>query len=257
MTANQAYLNLIQHVLQFGKAASPRQQATHEVIGNKYWIYMACPVITIPERELDYQFMAAEALWILTGNRRLDHPALRRNLEKYSDDGLTMRGAYGPPFIQQVNYVYEKLQQDPDSRQAVLTIWERNPRDSKDIPCTLSVQFLIRGDTLHTVVNMRSQDAWLGVPYDLFTFTMMTLYLNTLFGGKYKLGILTVMVGSQHIYERHLNNARALAGTHGVDKPIDSHVFKHPDALMHVLANARNASIDHGPNCLTAYLLCQ
>lgn len=241
MNANQAYLQLIQSVLQYGKPSNPRGQETIEVIGHKYQVYMACPIITIPERQLDYQFMAAEAFWILEGGRTLNHPALERNLVKYSDDGRTMRGAYGPPFIQQIYYVHEKLLQDPSSRQAVISIWERMPRDSKDVPCTLSVQFFIRGTTIHTTVNMRSQDVWLGTPYDIFTFTMMSLYLNTLFGGKYELGILTMLVGSQHIYERNLNNARALGGTSGEDKVISSNGFKHPGNLLIALSGASNA----------------
>jgi thymidylate synthase len=255
MNANIAYLSLLQTLVNRGVEASPRRIPTIEVLGNTTVVDMSQPIITIKERELDYQFMAAEAFWILTGNRRLDHPALIKNLIKYSDDGSTMNGAYGPPFIQQISYVHQALLTDSYSRQAVLSIWKRSPRDSKDIPCTLSVQFFLRGDYIHLAVSMRSQDCWLGFPYDVFTFSMMALYLNSMFSGKYKLGMLHLMVGSQHLYDRHVNNARALAGTGGENLVIDSHGFKHPVDLLACLGVIRNMPSSH-PNVMFKGLTC-
>ena len=56
----------------------------------------------------------------------------------------------------------------------IINIWRENPRSSKDIPCTLSLQFFLREASdqlwLHTIATMRSNDAWLGVPYDTFNF---------------------------------------------------------------------------------------
>ena len=124
MIANDAYLLLLRDLTSPNALeTAPRHQGTLEIMGRISEVDMFSPIVTIKERELDYQFMAAEAHWILRGNRRLDHhPAINRNLNKYSDDGVTMRGAYGPPFLQQVEYVVETLTQDPMSRQAVMTL---------------------------------------------------------------------------------------------------------------------------------------
>lgn len=248
MNTNKTYLELLGKIITRGQAAKPREQSTHELIQNTVSIDMNMPVITVRERELDYAFMAAEAYWILNGERYLNHPVLQKNLVKYSDNGLTMRGAYGPPFIQQLEYCADTLRRDRDSRQAVMTLWERNPRPSKDIPCTIGIQFLIRGVYLHTNVWMRSSDAWLGFPYDIFTFSMMTWLLNIHLNSDNDigLGMLNLTAGSQHLYERHLNTARALCGCYDGDNlTIDIHRFNHPDDLMIALDIIRNAPNDH------------
>lgn len=247
MNTDDTYRKLLEHIIHRGQYANPRAQGTHEVLQHTVEVDMNHPVISIKERELDYAFMAAEAHWILTGKRILDHKVLRKNLEKYSDDGSTMRGAYGPPFIQQLEYCKNVLIADPDSRQAVMSIWERNPRPSKDIPCTVGIQFLIRGGVLNTNVWMRSNDAWLGFPYDIFTFSMMTLMLSLYMGddnGR-NLGILRLTAGSQHLYERHLSKAKNVAACSGDNIAIDIHRFIHPVDLLTALDIIGNAPNDN------------
>ena len=105
--------------------------------------------------------------------------------------------------VSQLEYCKRTLRQDLDSRQAVLTIWQPRPEPSKDIPCTVSMQFLIRDNKIHTIVNMRSSDAYLGLPYDLFVFSCITAKLRDLMGKRgLRLGNLTVFAGSSHIYQR-------------------------------------------------------
>ena len=95
------------------------------------------------------------------------------------------------------------LKRDLDSRQAVLSIHE--PRDiaacSKDIPCTCVIQFLVRDNKLNCIVYMRSNDLYLGLPYDVFSFTMLQeLLAKQLNVG---LGSYRHCVGSLHVYKRH------------------------------------------------------
>jgi thymidylate synthase len=127
-------------------------------------------------------------------------------MKKFSDDGRVLYGAYGPRIHEQLGYVLRVLANDPTSRQAVMTIWRNNPPASKDIPCTLSVQFLIRNNKLYCFDTMRSSDLWLGWPYDVFSFSMLSLYIVLLLregrGMKLKLGELWITAGSQHIYDR-------------------------------------------------------
>jgi len=129
-------------------------------------------------------------------------------VKRFSDDGKTFYGAYGPKILTQWSYVVDTLLKDQDSRQAVINIWRENPRSSKDIPCTLSLQFFLREASdqlwLHTIATMRSNDVWLGTPYDTFNFSAISFFiachLNKL-GVECKLGSLNIQAGSRHIYE--------------------------------------------------------
>lgn len=189
---------------------SPRGIKTKEVVGCSIEMNMRYPVVCCPLRKLGYNFMAAEALWILSGSRNLSfHPQISKKLAPYSDDGETTRGAYGPPFAEQLPYVRRTLSKDRDSRQAAVVIFPKMPEPSKDVPCTVAMQFLVRHDVLHTNVFMRSSDVWLGLPYDMFSFTMMSMYV-ALDLGIPDLGRLTVLLGSSHLYERDWAKANYL-----------------------------------------------
>ena len=139
-----------------------------------------------------------------------------------------------------------------------MTLWERSPRKSADIPCTVSIQFLLRGGTIHTNVFMRSSDAWLGWPYDIFTFTMMTHYIRLILNYSLSMGTLRLLAGSQHIYMRKFDDARKLvdAGVSGDNLIIDNTKLIHLDQLLIALGYIRNC-----PNSIAFLelqrLLCQ
>jgi thymidylate synthase len=65
------------------------------------------------------------------------------------------------------------------------------------------MQFLLREDRLHMVVNMRSSDIWLGVPYDLFTFSMVGRMVGLLMHLDIPQPIVSIVAGSRHMYERN------------------------------------------------------
>lgn len=210
MTTNKVYVDLLRALLS-GSEVCPRYCPTRELLGYKTMIDMQHPIVTIPERKLNYRFMVTEAHWILTGDCRLNHhPEINKKLRKYSDDNQTLSGAYGPPFIEQLRYVVAVLNEDHLSRQAVITLWRPSPRVSKDIPCTVSLQFLIRDNKLHTIVNMRSSDAFLGWPYDVFSFSMMSYMVVASLGMVYGVGNLTIFAGSQHIYEENYESVEKI-----------------------------------------------
>ena len=187
----------------------PRGLKITEKLNDSWIIDMDDPIITTPERKLSYSFMFGEAAWMLEGKNDVESVSKYVDgVKRFSDDGVTFFGAYGPKIITQTSYVIDTLSKDKDSRQAVLNIWRENPRSSKDIPCTLSLQFFLREASdylwLHTVATMRSNDAWLGTPYDTFNFSAISFYiachLNKL-GINCKLGSLNIQAGSRHIYE--------------------------------------------------------
>jgi thymidylate synthase len=209
-TADQAWFNQLEHVSKHGIISSPRKIKTVEILADIVEIYMRYPVISNIKRGLSYQFMASEALWIISGSDKLNfNKHINEKLKQFSDDGKTLSGAYGIPFSGQINWVVDILTADPDSRQAVIAIWKPKPFPSKDIPCTIGMQFLIRKDTLHTNVFMRSSDVWLGLPYDLFSFSVMSMAVGLLLQIK-NLGNLTVFMGSSHLYEENFGKADEL-----------------------------------------------
>lgn len=211
-TANQQWKVVLGDVLRYGEPHEPRGKLTWEWINYRSTLDMRYPVITVPSRNLGYRFLFAEALWILSGDNRVDTIAsYAKAIKNFSDDGYRFQGAYGPKVTEQLRYVVDTLCEDWDSRQAVLTVWRENPRASKDIPCTISLQFLIRNHQIHTIATMRSSDLWLGWVYDVFNFTMITAWIACRIFEKTQhrvtLGKLHLNAGSQHIYDINKEDA--------------------------------------------------
>jgi thymidylate synthase len=133
----------------------------------------------------------------------------------FSDNGNTIEGScYGKAAFgnfdgaSQWEHIKHLLIADPATRRAVLVFDQPSFADdvTLDKSCLTSMQFLIRGGHLHAVVTMRSNDIYLGVPYDVFNFTMfqelMALEL------KVPLGTYVHFAGSLHLYERDIPRAR-------------------------------------------------
>lgn len=148
-----------------------------------------------------------ELLWYLAGTNSLTFIKyyLPQYIE-YSDDKKTVYGGYGPRMFglgrnRQVLNIIELLKRKPDSRQAVIQLFDAADilEEHKDIPCTCTLQFLIRKGRLHLLTSMRSNDAFRGLPHDVFAFTMlqeiMARALNI------ELGTYKHAVGSLHLYD--------------------------------------------------------
>lgn len=130
------------------------------------------------------------------------------------DSDGTVHGNYGERVDMQIVDVVDKLRADPNSRQAVIQIWDkyldsehRTPMP-RDIPCTVAIGFLVRGGRLNTSVVMRSNDAWLGTPYDVFQFRQLQRTIARQVGRD--VGTYTHHAISMHLYDKDLAKARAL-----------------------------------------------
>lgn len=217
-SANFEWLSELSWVLNKGNSVAPRGQVTKEALQQTAIVNMRRPVVTLEERKLSTKFLGGEAYWILSGDNRVETIApYNKNIINYSDDGQTFFGAYGPRIISQLDYVVDKLKSDADTRQAVLTIWRENPPVTKDVPCTVAVHFMIRDHKLNCHVYMRSNDLWLGFPYDVFNFSMLShlvcCRLNASAatnGDVVKPGMLYHTASSRHIYEQHFEQAEQL-----------------------------------------------
>ncbi len=217
---NTLYMALLETLLREGEYADPRKQKTYEIVPMTLILEDSLQnIITIPERNLNYSFMVAEWFWIMGARRDVASIApYNKRIAEFSDDGVTYFGAYGPKIDAQRHYVISKLHNDPQSRQAVINIWRESPTQTRDVPCTVAMQFMIRNDKLLCNVFMRSSDAWLGVPYDLFNFSRIQAVIAA--DLEIEPGALSVTLGSSHIYEQHFNAAEDLliANKHTVPK---------------------------------------
>jgi len=207
---NICYLKLLNTIISNGREQTCRNNRSLELIGNKTTISMNQPLLTLKGRNLGYRFALAEAAWVLQGDNKVENlKPYSKIIEKFSDDGITFFGAYGPPIVDQIEYIGRAFKKDLFTRRAVMSLWRLKPPESFDIPCTISVQFLLRPNKYNLleldIINyMRSSDAWLGIPYDWFTFSMLgayiAIYLKTILKMDLLLGDLTIMTGSQHLY---------------------------------------------------------
>ncbi|MDB5761636.1 MAG: thymidylate synthase family protein [Herminiimonas sp.] len=154
-----------------------------------------------------------ELIWYLAGTNKLEF--IRYYIPEYSessDDGDTIYGGYGPRLFgkgenNQVFNVIQLLKAKRTSRQAVIQLFSGadllKPR--KDIPCTCTMQFMVRNDRLHMFTTMRSNDAYLGLPHDVFTFTMLQEIIARSLG--VELGEYKHAVGSLHLYDKDIKAA--------------------------------------------------
>lgn len=215
MSATLGWFESLHSVVALGEVVNPRGKPTLEILNPVLEVDMNRPVVFVPARKLNFKFMAAEALWILNGDDTTSIVHFNKNLAQFSDDGEKFFGAYGPRIVEQLGYVVDTLTKDESSRRAVLTTWRTNPPESKDIPCTVAMTFMIRDGYLNLHVFMRSSDVWLGVPYDVFSFSMVAYAVLCRLNSSRKNdpiapGRLFLTAASSHLYTENLEGARAV-----------------------------------------------
>ncbi len=226
-SANELYAAVCREVRRRGHRAAPRGMSTTEVLGAHLCLteprrrFVSLP----PARVLNPAFAVAEALWILSGS---DDPWIfiyNRSLAQYADGGR-LQGAYGPRMrrwrgeVDQLDHVRRLLLRDPDSRQAVIQLYDpsRDTRGHRDVPCTLNYRFFLRRGRLDMHTTMRSNDVWLGLPYDLFTATLLQELMAGWLGAE--LGSYHHHVDSLHIYAQHDERAAAVAASTVAASPV-------------------------------------
>lgn len=156
-----------------------------------------------------------ELLWYLAKSKDLKF--ITYYLSRYSkesEDDRTVFGGYGPRLFamrrryNQVTNVLDLLRKKRDSRRAVIQLFDAADlaREHKEIPCTCTLQFMIRRGRLHMFTSMRSNDVFVGLPHDIFAFTMLQEIFARALG--VELGKYVHAVGSLHLYEHDRVSAR-------------------------------------------------
>ena len=210
---NQAYRQICNRVMAEGIKVAPRGEETRELLSFNFQV--SNPHGIALRKGFSKPMAAVEALQLIGG---FSDPALVLRINPtmarfMSDEGgqeIYQHGNYGERVGPWIGSVVRKLKEDPDSRQAVINVFSahRDYVDEPDIPCTLSIQFMIRNGALDLHVTMRSNDVWWGLPYDMFQFTQLQMsvanILNIAAGDYYHTS------NSMHAYARNFDDIEAM-----------------------------------------------
>jgi thymidylate synthase len=190
----------------------------------------------------------AELCWYLSGS---DDPAfIGHYIPRYTElaDNGRLHGAYGPRLlkwrgeIDQLAQVTAILKTKTDSRQAVIQLFDAADLTAphKDVPCTCSLQFFKRTGRLDLVTYMRSNDAFLGFPHDVFAFTMLQELIATYLS--LELGSYKHVVGSLHLYDTDAKRAQEFIneGYQPTNQPMQSMPTGNPHGPLAVLLEAES-----------------
>lgn len=164
-----------------------------------------------------------EFLWYLTGDNKLSFIERYISIYKeFAEDDGTIRGGYGPRIFSmhnihnQLENIITQLSHKQTSRRALVQLFDASDlalesngyKEYKDIPCTISLQFLIRDEKLNLFVNMRSNDAFKGLTHDIFAFTMIQEFIAKILNCG--LGQYYHYVSSMHLYVDDLTRVSSL-----------------------------------------------
>lgn len=178
-----------------------------------------CCWMRIPNRKWNPFLALAEIIWILTGNGNVDWISyFGSNMRSFQDGtnpdfhaayGLRMRkweGRQGPQttykFVDQFQQVIRKLKKSPNSRQAIISLWDPerdNLVDSKDYPCNNWIGYTLRDGVLEQMVVIRSNDLVWGTPYNAVQFTHVHAYVAGCLG--VKMGKFSYVINNLHYYQ--------------------------------------------------------
>lgn len=205
----ELYKNALIDVMAHGEMTKPRGFDCKEL--TNYTMHLTNPdnnILNDNTRKINKAFAAAEFMWIVTGRDDVESISkFNSRIAQFSDDGETFYGAYGPRFALQLEYVLTQLKEDAWTRQAVMTFWKQNPKKTKDVPCTVMLHFMRRPlDRLNLTVYMRSNDIWLGLPYDVHNFTCIQILVAQHLG--LLVGTYTHVDGSLHAYEHDFDKIK-------------------------------------------------
>lgn len=215
----EGYVELLDYVLREGQFVTSRGLPTRELTGVQVtFIDPLAPLLPVHVgRRVNLRLAALEALSLIGG---VDASSLiQRTVSGYArvlvDPDHPGYGAYGPRVATQLGAVAQLLTEEPTTRRAVISIWREDDLEHVgDRPCTVFLQFMIRpsepgGEAqLELYVTMRSQDVWLGVPYDVFMFSQLQHTLAREL--RVPAGRYVHRVTSLHLYETNVEAAEAI-----------------------------------------------
>ena len=223
-TGERQYLDLLAEVLEHGAPKSDRTgTGTRSVFGRqlRFPLHERFPLLTT--KKLHLKSIIVELLWFLRGDTNVRW--LQERGVSIWDEWADARGELGPVYgyqwrhwrapdgreIDQIRQVLEGLRTKPDSRRHVVSAW--NPADIDRMalpPCHALFQFYVAEGRLSCQMYQRSADLFLGVPFNIASYALLTLMVAQVSG--LRLGEFVLTLGDAHLYLNHLEQAREQLG---------------------------------------------
>ena len=216
----QQYLDLMRHVLQNGVTKSDRTgTGTRSVFGYQMRFDLSQGFPALTTKKLHLKSIIHELLWFLSGDTNIRY--LKENgvriwdewADKNGDLGRvygaqwrSWRGANGET-IDQIRNLVQQIQTNPDSRRLIVSAWNPAEVDSMALPpCHALFQFYVANGKLSCQLYQRSADIFLGVPFNIASYALLTMMLAQVCG--LQAGEFIHTLGDAHLYLNHLEQAQ-------------------------------------------------
>ena len=214
------YLDLMRHVLLHGQEKSDRTgTGTRSVFGWQMRFDLAQGFPLLTTKKLHLRSIIHELLWFLQGDTNIRY--LKENGVSIWDDWADADGNLGPVYghqwrhwptraggeIDQITDLIASLKQNPDSRRHIVSAW--NPADIPQMklpPCHALFQFYVADGRLSCQLYQRSADIFLGVPFNIASYALLTLMVAQVC--KLTPGDFVWTGGDCHLYSNHMEQAR-------------------------------------------------
>jgi thymidylate synthase len=237
------YLDLMRHVLEHGTPKSDRTgTGTLSVFGHQMRFDLAAGFPLLTTKKLHLKSIAHELLWFLSGETNIAY--LRQNgvsiWDEWADDNGDLGPVYGKQWrawktadgrtIDQVQLLIDQIRGNPDSRRLIVSAWNVGELDQMALmPCHAFFQFYVAGGKLSCQMYQRSCDIFLGVPFNIASYALLTLMVAQATG--LAPGELVWTGGDCHLYTNHLEQARL-------------QLSREPRALPRLVLNPKVTDID-------------
>ncbi|MDQ3040621.1 MAG: thymidylate synthase [Pseudomonadota bacterium] len=214
------YLDLLRHVLEHGTEKSDRTgTGTRSVFGwqMRFDLTQGFPLVTT--KKLHLRSIIHELLWFLQGSTNIAY--LKENKVGIWDEWADADGELGPVYgkqwrswegangeaIDQIRWVVDEIQRNPDSRRLIVSAWNVAdlPRMAL-MPCHTLFQFYVADGKLSCQLYQRSGDIFLGVPFNITSYALLTHMVAQVCG--LGVGDFVHTLGDAHLYSNHFEQAR-------------------------------------------------
>lgn len=216
----QQYLDLMRHVLQNGVTKSDRTgTGTRSVFGYQMRFDLSQGFPALTTKKLHLKSIIHELLWFLSGDTNIRY--LKENgvriWDEWADENGDLGRVYGAQWrswrgangetIDQIRNLVQQIQTNPDSRRLIVSAWNPAEVDSMALPpCHALFQFYVANGKLSCQLYQRSADIFLGVPFNIASYALLTMMLAQVCG--LQAGEFIHTLGDAHLYNNHLEQAR-------------------------------------------------
>jgi len=220
----QQYLRLVRHILDEGAVKSDRTgTGTRSVFGYQMRFDLADGFPLLTTKKLHLRSIIYELLWFLRGDTNVRY--LNENKVTIWDEWADANGDLGPIYgyqwrswpaadgrhIDQISKVIADIKRDPDSRRHIVSAWNVGDIDKMALaPCHALFQFYVADGRLSCQLYQRSADVFLGVPFNIASYALLTMMFAQVCG--LRAGDFVHTFGDVHLYLNHVEQAREQLG---------------------------------------------